>query len=358
MIPKLPILALAVIVFSWAAQMGTGDCPSFPGYSTCQAQSSIAVPDGTATSSHQQQTANEGIAQTASTQEVAPERPPSAERLAPRAGQSEQGSADSLLEAAIEQLESRFSISSKIRFQIDLFGHEIVGSGSYLEERAKQIPQIRYDVKLQLGQRSSSLLKVCDGRYFWTFRQLGDEGKLERIDVLRLVNELGPEGLRVAQAGNSLGGGPALCDRLGGLSASLRNLADAFEFNRAPDRKLGDTPMWVIEGRWKPARLAELLPDQAEAIKRGLPADTAALAPHLPDRVVLWLGKEDRFPYRIEYARRRPHDGTPPRSQVVMQWFEVGFDREIGPSRFQYRPPEEMEFSDRTQGLLDELKAQ
>jgi hypothetical protein len=264
--------------------------------------------------------------------------------------------AQELLERAIQRLESRFSLAAQVRFQVDLFGHEMVGSGVYLEQRAKRIPQIRFEMTLQMGDQSSSLLRVCDGRYLWAFRQLNDDGTLQRIDVLRLVNELGPEttALLTPSAESPVLSGPA--GSLGGLAGCLRNLAADFRFNKGPDRTLKDTAMWSLEGRWTRERLLALLPEQTEAIERGLPADTAPLAPHLPDRVVLWLGKDDLFPYRIEYARQRPRDGGAARSQVVMQWFEVAFDTEIDPARFRYEPPETLKYSDQTQAILDRLR--
>ena len=64
-------------------------------------------------------------------------------------------------------LEGRSSISAGIHHQVDLFGKQLFGSGSYLELRQPGVPLVRLELRIQIGDQISSLLQVCDGATFW-----------------------------------------------------------------------------------------------------------------------------------------------------------------------------------------------
>ncbi len=265
--------------------------------------------------------------------------------------------AQSRLEDAILALESRFSISASIRHEADLFGKRVFGSGIYREQRSGPNPLLRLELKMQLGDRVSTMVQVCDGRYLWLYWKLLDEGTLSRIDVVRVGRAIEKSG-DVPQ--------PGRIDKwpgIGGLAKLLRSLNAAFSFESLKEGQLqtraGQVPVWKLRGQWKPEKLVAVLPDQKEAIGQGKPPDLNRLPKHLPDHVVIFLGKQDLFPYRIEYRREQPKGaGQPdnPRSRpiVTMQLYEVNLNVPIDPTRFIYNPGN-LKYSDRTQAFLEKL---
>jgi hypothetical protein len=85
------------------------------------------------------------------------------------------------------------------------------------------------------------------------------------------------------------------------------------------------------------------------------------LAAHVPERVRLQVGRDDLFPYRLEYLRRtsvdkKNKDKSPTASDswrelVLMEMFEVELDAPVDKSRFAYKPGNQ-ESSDYTTDFL------
>jgi hypothetical protein len=252
-------------------------------------------------------------------------------------------------------LEGHRSISARVRQRAELFGHQLLGSGRYLEVRQAAVPLIRLELKIQVAENVTSLVEVCDGRYLWTYRKVLDSESLGYIDAIRATEALQRAG---AMSGRQ-GGGPV--PGLGGLSRLLRGLGAAFQFTSAQQGHVGDLAVWKIEGGWRPEHLLRLLPKQKDRIEHQQPVDLARLPEHLPDRVVLLLGQEDLFPYRIDYCRDAPlkkDRGETPSARTLMtvEFFEVAFNVPIPLEQFVYNPGTG-EKSDRTEEFLQSLAA-
>jgi len=285
-----------------------------------------------------------------------PQAVPAAAPNAPPSGQT-------LLEGAILTLESRRSVSAKIRYSVDLMGQRPVGSGVYLEQRSEQGLRLRFETRFQLAGEPSSLLQVCDGAHLWVYQKLGDQESLSRIDVARVEQALEESGDigRIADVGWWPG--------LGGLTRLLRAIHAAFDFTSVEEAQLADkadpVPVWRLRGEWKPDKLAKAFPGRKQPANPRQPTDLAKLdlgqlPRHVPDHVVLYLGKTDRFPYRIEYRRRAPPDqeaegGSAARSLLTMQLFERNLNASIHPANFLYSPGD-LECPDRTSQFLKELR--
>jgi hypothetical protein len=263
------------------------------------------------------------------------------------------------LASAIWTLQARRAVSAKIRQKIDIFGKQLIGSGTYLEQRREPVALLKLELKIQLGQNTTSLVQVCDGKYLWTYRKLLGNGKLSRLDAIRASSAL-------KEAEKSGGGDMQMLPGLGGLPQLLRGLHATFDFVSAEKGTLGSKPremtVWRLEGRWKPKELARLLPDQKEAIEAGKAVDLAKLPKHLPDHIVLLLGDEDKFPYRIEYRRQLPGKTMPSckpasRELVTMEWLDVVMDRPVDPGRFEYNPAG-LKFTDTTSAFIKRLKVE
>jgi hypothetical protein len=253
-------------------------------------------------------------------------------------------------------LETRNSVSAKIRHRVDLFGKQLVGDGEYREQRRNGIPAIRLELKIQIGDSTSSLLQVCDGRYCWTYRKLFAKESLSRIDAVRAVAALA-QAEKPAENAAENGPRPAgMLPGLGGLPRLLRGLNANFQFTSAQRGQWGTQPVWRLEGGWRPALLARILPKQKEAIEQGQPVDLSRLPEQLPDRVVLYLGQDDLFPYRIEYCRTAGKkdgdtEGEATRDLVTVELYEVHMNIPLDPGQFIYSPGS-VEFSDQTDAFL------
>jgi len=258
--------------------------------------------------------------------------------------------AQALLEAAIRSVEGQRSISARIRQRAELFGHQLLGSGRYLEVRQAAVPLIRLELKIQVAEQITSLVEVCDGRFLWTYRKVLDSESLDYVDAVRAS-----EALERAGAGSGrVGSGPV--PGLGGLSRLLRGLAAAFQFTSAQQGRVGDLAVWKIEGGWRPELLLKLLPKQKDRIQEQRPVDLSRLSEHLPDRVVLLFGQEDLFPYRIDYCRDalpKQSRGEPPAAHtlVTIEFFEVACNVPIPAGQFVYNPGTG-ERADRTEEFL------
>ncbi len=242
-------------------------------------------------------------------------------------------------------IESRQSVAAKIYYRFELLGYpQMVGSGAYLEQRSDTAQLFRLDAKLQLNDGVVTLLEVFDGQGLWTYDDLDGE-KLTRVDVLQVAQSLKAK-MELPQVGE-IGKWPGL----GGLSRLLRELNSAFDFETAEEAaftltdggRQREMPVWRLRGSWKPDRLAQLLPDQAEAIQQGKPARLEKLPDHLPDHVVVYLGQDDLFPYQIDYRRQRhkrlwERDSDESKSMVIIQFPEVSLDVAIPRGEFTYRP--------------------
>ena len=84
------------------------------------------------------------------------------------------------------------------------------------------------------------------------------------------------------------------------------------------------------------------------------------LPPQLPDRVFLLVGRDDLFPYHIDFRRSRAEgQGGRPKSEseslVTMELFEVQFGAPIDPTAFVCRPGD-IEIQDWTDDYLAKIR--
>ncbi len=259
-----------------------------------------------------------------------------------------------LVEAAAAALEANRSITAEISQEVDLFGKRLIGSGAYFEQAGEPDRLMRLELRLQLGNKTSSLVQVCDGKILWTYRELLGTGSLRKVDVAQVTKALKAAG----KPGNH--GGMGALPGLGGLPGLLRGLDGSFDFKSAQRGilKLRDDrlPVWQLRGEWKPAKLAKVLPEQKKAIAAGEPPDLSKLPEQMPEYVLLMLGHDDLFPYRLEYHRtvRSAEETGAGRPLVTMQFYEVVRNAPIARHRFQYSPGN-LEFEDDTKQFLKSL---
>jgi hypothetical protein len=260
-----------------------------------------------------------------------------------------------LLQNAINALEEHNCISAKVRHEVELFDKHLVGTGIYLEQHRGQDRLLRLELRTQLGEQVSSLVQVCDGRYLWKHLNMPDEVRLTRIDVAQVSRVLCEKGKMPQNAGNDI------LPSLGGMPKLLISLQSAFDFTVAEQGYWGKKkqPVWRLQGGWKQEEMLRLLPNQKSAIEKGDPPDLGKLPEYVPQQVVLLLGQDDLFPYRVEYRRGSPektgHASEPAsKAMVTIDLFEVVINVPIDPAQFIYNPGE-TEFTDRTGEFLQTL---
>lgn len=263
---------------------------------------------------------------------------------------------ETLVRQAISALEGHRSITAGIRQNVNLFDQELFGTGYYMERRTGGKLQFRMELRIQADadQEPSSLLKVFDGRYLWTYRNLGGSESLGRIDAEHVSRGLEESG-RIAELVN-LGRWPGL----GGLPRLLRGLNLAFHFGAIeaePVRLRNQMPGWKIVGFWKPDQLVKMAPNLKESIEAGNVIDADDLPAHLPNSVVLVLGQKDSFPYAVEF--RRVHHGSPAADNadhegVTLELLQVELDGPAKPARFIYNPGD-LDYADQTREFLKSL---
>jgi hypothetical protein len=257
-------------------------------------------------------------------------------------------------------------IEASTRQKVNILGQQLVGSGTYLQLANGPRLMLRLEMKLrnageEMTARSTSVQQISDGDTFWVRRSQGEETTLTRVNLRHLRNaasQIGPSDVPPP---------PTLWMALGGLPKLLAALDTHFVFDVPTATVVGieKLPVWRLEGRWKPAVLANLLPEQQQAILAGAPVDLSKLPPHLPHGVTLILGRDQvipLFPYGISYYRNVTADGTsnaPTDRQAMVTWelFDVHFRPDLDTSLFDYRPNDNQQVDERTDEYITRLRA-
>ena len=201
-----------------------------------------------------------------------------------------------LVERSAAALSAHLSIVAKVRHRGRIYGRDVIGSGEYAQGPIHS-RLMRYEIRMQVGERIVNLLQVCDDRYLWISRQLEHEPEIQRVEIDRVLGAL--ERQVAAQPAGDLGiANLHQAIAIGGLGQLLASLRKDFQFYDATKSQLGDVPVYVVSGKWKSEALGGFAASQPKASK---PGGTMLLRPHVPNRVMLFLGADDLFPYRIEF---------------------------------------------------------
>jgi hypothetical protein len=250
-----------------------------------------------------------------------------------------------LMDNAVLAVEGQQSISAQVSEEGELFGHPLAGRGHYYELR-QPIPLIRFELTVQIDSVTTSLVQVCNGATFWTFRKMPNSESLSKIDAGRAI-------AAVEQAASRVPPTAALASPgLGGLGRLMRGLNAQFEFVSAAPDEVEGTLAWKLAGGWRPQVLARLLPDQKDAAAKGRPFDISRLPGRLPDGAAIYLRQSDYFPLRIDYFRSAAK--SPPRCLLSLKFSDVNLVGPIDPNQFIFPPPS-LNYSDRTDDFVRSL---
>jgi hypothetical protein len=257
---------------------------------------------------------------------------------------------DALLNRTTQLFETCSSVAARIYVAVNIYGQSLLGSGVYLEQDRVHAHRMRLELNIQHGDRAFTLLQVCDGRYLWVYRLQGEHPELTRIDMAEI------------NRASQLHRGQSCWPPLAGLAKLLDGLRADFDFVAVEDFRLPQwPPLWRLRGHWKREQLARMLPAQSAAITAGKAADLTKLPEQFPDQVVLYVGQQNAFPYRLEYRHTLPggraaRGGDRPSTLLMaMQLIDVALNVPIAPVRFSYSPPADIPYAEKTNEWLGYL---
>ncbi|MEO8495317.1 MAG: hypothetical protein ABI614_09615 [Planctomycetota bacterium] len=261
-------------------------------------------------------------------------------------GAVEPPSGQEIVALAAAQMTMHPSLEAKMRQRVGIREQYMVGSGAYLQLRYGADVRFRLELRLQVGERLTSLQHITDNRYLYIRRDIGETKSVSRIDLKRV---------QAAQAKAAAANAPQNYGSMGigGLSQLLHGLAENFAFGDPESETISGVNVWRMSGRWKPEVLAKLLPEQSASILAGQPPELDQLPSHLPDRVSLVVGRDEPlplFPYRVEFSRHDPETNKP-RSLLIMELFEVRLRPDLDPRLFEV-PDSEPNLVDETDAYL------
>jgi hypothetical protein len=259
-------------------------------------------------------------------------------------------SGEALVDRVVAAAAGQGSIAAKLRHRVELVGRPLIGTGIYLQQGRGAERAFRLELELRTSLNATRLQHVCDGSHLWMLQDFDGHQSLTVVDMARL-HRAQPKSKGVPPNLGLLA--------LAGLPKLLVRLQDTFLFDRVVESRLDDLRVWSIEGTWHPDRLVQLLPEQKDVIESAGAVNLAPLAANLPHRVVLHVGCDDLFPYRIEYWRTEVDEEDEdasgrPTLMAVMELYEVQHGARIDPSQFVFQPGDVVP-NDRTKEFLDRL---
>ncbi|REK15806.1 MAG: hypothetical protein DWQ37_08285 [Planctomycetota bacterium] len=247
---------------------------------------------------------------------------------------------DALIEQVVRSVAAAPSISAKLRHRVELLDRTLLGTGVYLQQGRGDERKFRLEMELRTVLFATQVQHVCDGSRLWTLEELDGNRDLGTVDLVRLR--------RGQPSSKGQPPSPTMWLSLGGLPRLLVHLQEAFVFDKVVESNLDDLCVLSVEGKWTRGKLAAWLPDQRQAIEKGEQPNLGPLTPNVPHRVVLHVGCDDRFPYRIEYWGPADGQGGAEKLMVVLELYEVQIDAPVDPAQFVFQPPEGVTPRDRT----------
>lgn len=272
---------------------------------------------------------------------VAPKREPHRAAVA-SSPQGQPIQAQLLLKQARAALETHRTIQATIHERIHLYGQELVGKGDFFQAPGRNL--LKLDLTLNVDGHDFYVQQRCDGHYYWLQKCVDGVPRVTRVDVRRV------EAARAAHA-NKTGAGPAVklasgprplpMLGLGGMVTLLEQLDTWCMFSKVTQVKphgSNESPAYMLEGTWKPDRMLFWLPDQKPAFEQGQPFNIDKLPAMLPDRVLVFLGRDDLFPRRIDFdvSESRASDDTERPPLVRIHFEDVQFDQSRDPKDFTF----------------------
>ena len=253
------------------------------------------------------------------------------------------------MQAAVRRSDALPSVEARLRLRTMLLGQPLLGTGQYAQLNSSAGVLLRMELAIQAGETTTSVTQVSDGKDLWEHWRLADKEHFHHVDLAHVARTLRGE----ESTAMSIGSTSSLAS--GGIPKLMTNLRESFDFSKTElaQSELGGIPVWVASGVWRLNKLAKVAPDSIEGnqvLMDRLPA-------HIPHQVEITLGQQDLFPYRIAYRQWRGSAGEPVALQpmVTIEFFDVALGRQVDPTQFDFKKPENLVEVDRTEQYLRSL---
>ena len=241
------------------------------------------------------------------------------------------------------------TLTARVGQRVRLFGHEMLGAGDYRHKITTDGVYVRFELTMEIAGQTAKVLQVRDQEFLWTDTDWEGDRQITRVDLRRARKAVRANpSISLDQSGLLLPHG-GLCDL-------LVSLEDSFQFDPLAIRQLGERPVYTLRGRWTAEKLRSLVPDHSPESASG---DLRFRLPeHIPHEVQICLGRDDLFPYRIEYFRlSRASDGSiQQRSLFLLHFYEVRPGAPVDLRDIVYEPAKG-DFKDITDQRIHQLKA-
>lgn len=262
---------------------------------------------------------------------------------------------DIVMKRALSALERWPNLAGRFR-QAMRVGDELQsGVGEYWQEGVGPQRRMCWQWQTLVDEQQAVFVQVYDRNgHLWTDVRFPGRRSVTRVNVASLRRDLA---LAVDAAGLGPGGPSAAELELlarGGLSQLVAELRRAFAFDPPSAIVEHERPMIALVGRWR----EDALKRQWQSLS---PDDPGDWPNHLPHHVVVKLGREDFFPYIVEY--RRAADASRANSVVGVsdplarfEFFDVRWGvANIDDRLFEFTPAD-VDWRDDTAATLERLR--
>src|SRR5688572_15573295 len=132
-----------------------------------------------------------------------------------------------LVAQAAKRVATEVAISAEMRYRIDAFGHQLVGTGNYLQYGEGAEKLVRLDLRMQVGDKPATVQEIRGEESYWVRRDVPPAPPtLGRVDLRQLRKSLSqstvPTGSDVLPQGDWI--------MLGGLARLVTTLEQNFDF--------------------------------------------------------------------------------------------------------------------------------
>lgn len=210
-----------------------------------------------------------------------------------------------LLQQVTTQLSEHQSIQAELRTEtFGVFKTRVSGQGEYLQSGLGE--NLRVHLGLDFGSNKSPMKMVQttseDQKYLWSSCKTPFIEYATRIDLKKVKLAL------QANPRSALSATPISQFTIAGLPGMVAGIAQRFDLAEVTAGSVDQRPVWIVRGKINQDALARILKD--ESIDWGGNDEKLAqfnrwdlLPHHLPHQVVIAIGKNDLFPYRIDFKR-------------------------------------------------------
>jgi outer membrane lipoprotein-sorting protein len=270
--------------------------------------------------------------------------------------------AELTIDAAKAKLAQLQSCAADVEERVDMLNQHLTFKGRYLKA-----PQYRVYFRLTLSGLSDTTgttLQVCDGETLWDYQQILEQQIYHKFSIKPVMERINSPELDARlkeQFKEGMG--------FAGPETLLTGLRRLFRFDQEKEEaKLRDKPVWILRGTWKD-RKGLTGPDQRQVSVTGM------LPPYIPGRVVLYLGKDDGWPYKLELVgqpltkawdtRKVGPDGrrigslssveTVDPTRIILEYTDVKLNPNLNIDEFAFQAPPAASVDDGTEMIVKQL---